>query len=411
MAKFFYIARDAKGQKVSGAEEGYTQEDILNRLQAKGLLVVSLIPETKETPGLKTDKTGARLKFKHYGLTNDDLVLFCRQLATLLGSGVTILKSIDIITMQVSSYKLYQILKKLEKDMEGGLSLHEAMAKHPAAFTELWVNLCESGEASGNLAMVLSRLAGYLERDAEFKRKIISALIYPGILFMVASGALLFMTIKIIPTFAELFISFNIKLPVLTQILIAFSTFLRKFFLLIILGIGGVVFLFRNYIKTKEGRRRYEQFLLKLPLMGDFIRALIIERFSSEMSTLVESGVPILYSLDIVEHSVNSVTMSDIIRNIKDDVRGGKTLSQPLDSSGFFDAMVVQMVAIGEEIGELPQMFKKINSFYQEYVETFLTRFSSMFEPIMLLFMGGVIGIMVIGMFLPIFQIAKIGGQ
>jgi type IV pilus assembly protein PilC len=295
--------------------------------------------------------------------------------------------------------------------MEAGLSFHESMAKHPRVFSELWVNLVESGEASGNLTIVLDRLAKYLERNAQFTRKVISALIYPAILLFAGTGALLFLTIKIIPTFAELFRGFGVKLPLLTQILIWTSEFLRKYFLL---GVGSTVaafIFFKGYIRTKEGRRSYENFKFKLPIFGEFFRALIVERFSSEMSTLIESGVPILYSLEIAEQSVGNSIVSGVIRQVKESVRDGRTLTAPLEKSGFFEPMVVQMVNIGEEIGELSAMFKKINNFYQEYVETFLTRFTAMFEPVMLLFMGVVIAAMVIGMFLPIFQIAQVGAK
>lgn len=411
MPKFFYTVRDAKGQKNSGVEDGFSQDDVISKLQAKGFLVVSIIPEARDEQGLVLEKVpGSRMKFKHYGISGEDLMLFCRQLATLLGAGVTILKSLNIIALQVASAKLYNVINKLIKDMEAGLSLHEAMSKHPAIFSELWVNLVESGEASGNMSMILSRLAGYLERNEAFKRKIVSALIYPIILFVAGTGALLFLTIKIIPTFAELFKGFNVKLPALTEVLINISGFIRHNALFIVIGLVVAGFFFRKYIKTREGRKNYEKVLFNLPVLGEFFRGLIVERFSSEMFTLVESGVPILYSLEIAEHSVGSVVIAEVIRNIKEEVRGGKTLSKPLEKSGFFEPMVVQMVAIGEEIGELPQMFKRINQFYQEYVEMFLARISAMFEPIMLIFMGGVIGIMVIGMFLPIFQISRIGG-
>ncbi|MCU0665756.1 MAG: type II secretion system F family protein [Candidatus Omnitrophica bacterium] len=412
MAKFFYTVRDSRGVKHSGTEEGTNEEDVVSRLQAKGFLVVGLVHESKQSAaGLQADKTPtSRGKFKHYGVSGDDLVLFCRQLATLLGAGVTILKSVDIICLQISSRGLYKVLKKVSSDMQAGLSLHEALSRHPQVFSELWVNLVESGEASGNLAMVLSRLAGYLERNAAFRRRIISALLYPIILMVAGLGALLFLTLKIIPTFAELFKGFNVELPFLTKVLISFSEGLRHSFLFIIVVavLGG--YLLRKYLKTRKGRRQYEELLFKSPIFGDFIKGLVVERFSSEMSTLVESGVPILYSLEIAEHSVGNLVMADIIHQIKEDVRDGKPLSYPLEKSNFFEPMVIQMVAIGEEIGELPQMFKKINLFYQEYVETFLTRFASMFEPIMLIVMGVIIGVIVIGMFLPIFSISRIGG-
>ena len=412
MPKFFYVARNKAGNKESAAEEGVDQDEVITRLQAKGLIVVSIISEESKVnapvigPGFMFK---GKFAPKHTRATSGDLTLFCRQLATLLGAGVTILKSLDIISRQVNSKRLYSAIKDLEKHMEAGLSFHEAMAKHPEVFSELWINLVESGEASGNLAIVLSRLAGYLERNAVFKKKIVGALIYPAILFVAGVSALLFMTVKIIPTFANIFSGFNIKLPLLTQIMVKVSNIIRVYFIVIIIAIGAGIWFLRRFISTKIGRRKYEEFLLKLPVFGEFFRTLIIERFTSEMSTLVESGVPILYSLEIAERSIDNMVIGDIIHRIKDDVREGKPLGQSLDKSNFFDPMAVQMINIGEEIGELSNMFKRLNAFYQEYLDTFLARFTSMFEPIMLIFMGAVIGLMVIGMFLPIFEIAQIG--
>jgi type IV pilus assembly protein PilC len=411
MPKYFYIARSREGKKQSGAEEAANQEEAINRLQAQDLVVISIMPESKEAREKATTEivAKARIKPKHGGISQDDMVLFCRQLATLLGAGVTILKSLDIISQQVASSKLFNVIKALQKDMESGFSFHEAMAKHQTVFSELWVNLVDSGEASGNLAVVLNRLAGYLERNAAFRKKITSALIYPAILLFAGMGALIFLTIKIIPTFAELFAGFNLKLPLLTQILVWFSDFLRHSFLIIIGASIVGFYALRSYLSTKAGKRQFEKILLRVAVFGEFFRALIVERFTSEMSTLVESGVPILYSLEIAEHSVGSLVLADIIHNIKDEVRDGKSLSQPLENCGFFDPMAVQMVTIGEEIGELSAMFKRLNAFYQEYVDTALTRFVSLFEPMVIMIMGVLVGIIVVGMFLPIFQITKIG--
>ena len=410
MSKFFYIVRDRLGEKSTGIEEASGEEEVVSRLQAKGLLVINITPEYEGKKVEVRAAAGSRTNLKqHYRISGNDLVLFCRQLATLLGAGVTILKSLDIISQQVSSRRLYSVIRDLQRNMEKGLSFHEAMAKHTDIFSDLWINLVESGEASGNLAVILNRLAGYLERNAAFKSRVISALLYPGILLFASLGALFFMTVKIIPTFAETFKGFDMTLPLLTRFLLGTSVFLRKSYLLIIIsGIAGF-YLLRMYIRTQGGRKAFENFQFKLPVFGEFFRAVIIERFSSEMATLLESGVPILYSLEITEHSVDNLALASIISDIKGDVRDGKPLSGPFEKSGFFEPMVVQMIGIGEEIGELSQMFKKINSFYQEYSETFLNRFVSLFEPAILIFMGFVIGIMVIGMFLPIFQIAKIG--
>lgn len=410
MPKFFYIARNKTGQKVKGAIESAGVEEAARQLQSKDLIVIDIIPEQKETAGELSQEVAAKVKLrtKHYRITNDDLVLFCRQLATLLGAGVTILRTLEIIAQQVASRKLYTVINKLKKDMEEGLSFHEAMKKHSKVFSGLWVNLIESGEASGNLSLVLSRLAGYLERVAAFRRKIVSALIYPVILCFAGLGALLFLTIKIIPTFFDLFKQFNITLPLLTRILIKVSYFIRHYSLFMLIAIIIGIVLFRQYISTKAGRREYERLLFNTPGFGEFFKTLVFERFTAEMSTLVESGVPILYSLEIAENSVGSALIGDVIHNVKDSVREGKPLSVPMEQSGYFDPMAVQMIAIGEEIGELSDMFKRLNAFYQEYVDTFLARFTSMFEPIMLLFLGAVVGIMVVGMFLPIFEITKI---
>jgi len=230
------------------------------------------------------------------------------------------------------------------------------------------------------------------------------------ILIIAGLVALIFLSYKIIPTFEDLFRGFDMQLPTLTRALFGFSKFIKSrgfIFSAILLFIVSWGIL-RNYLHTKEGRKRYEQFLLGLPLFGEFFRVLIVERFTSEMATLIESGVPILYSLEIAERSVASLVMAEVIRQIKDDVRDGKPLNQPLERSGFFEPMAVQMINIGEEIGELSNMFKRLNAFYEEYVDTFLTRFTIMFEPLMLIVVGIIIGIMVVGMFMPIFQIAQI---
>ena len=411
MPRFFYIARDKIRKKITGVEESKNQDELIARLQAKGLIVIDVRLESKKIEAeLKARPHKSKFKRGHFRVSADDLTLFCRQLATLLGAGVTILEALVIISKQVTSRRFYNVINDLKKDMEAGLSLHEAMAKSRSVFSQMWVNLVESGEASGNLAIVLSRLASYLEQAAKFRSKIISALIYPLILMVVGLGALLFLTIKIIPSFANLFTGFNIELPLLTQILIGASNFIRHYLIFLILAVIVIIFLIKSYISHPEGRRRYESFLFWLPLFGDFFRNLLVERFSSEMSTLIESGVPILYALELSERSVNNLIMGEIIHSVKEGVRQGRSLSVPMEKSEFFEPMVVQMVRIGEEVGDLSGMFKKLNSFYQEYVETFLTRFTSMFEPIMLVFIGLVIGIMVIGMFLPIFQISQIGG-
>jgi len=412
MPKFFYVAQDSAGKKSSGSIEGSTQEEATKRLADEGLTVGSLIPVHSEDTKKTEDDSSIKIKptKMHGGIKSEDLVLFCRQLATLLGAGITILRSLQIVEPQISSKILSEAIKVLKKDMEAGLSFHKAMAKHPKVFSDLWVNLVESGEASGNLAAVLGRLASFLERGEQFKSKIISALTYPIILLTAGIGALLFMMLKILPTFMGIFQGFGMELPALTMMLMNISDFLRTKFLFIILGGGGAIYGFKAYVKTPMGRRNFEKLQFSLPVVGEFFRAVTMERFTSNMATLLESGVPILYALEISEHSVGNVILGDIIRTIKDDVREGKGIAKSMTKSGFFDGMTVQMIGVGEEIGELPAMFKKINSFYEDYSATFLERVVAMFEPLIMVFLGGVIGTMVIGMFLPIFQLSNMGG-
>ncbi|MDD5044991.1 MAG: type II secretion system F family protein [Candidatus Omnitrophica bacterium] len=411
MAKYFYTVRDASGKKIVGYEDAASKEEAVSSLQSKGMVVISVAEpfEGAKLEGAYQAVSKPKYFKMHGRVKSNDLVLLSRQMATLLSAGVTVLRTVDILKKQVTSTRLLSTLNKVTKDMEAGLSLHESLAKHPKIFSDLWINLIESGEASGNLPLVLTRLASYLEKRAEFKRKIISALFYPVILLCVALGAITIFILFVIPTFQKLYQGFNITLPLPTQLLLDFSVFIRQAILFIIGGIIVLVWLFRRYVSTEHGRRQWEKFRFNLPLFGEFFQVSVIESFASEMSTLIESGVPILYALEITERSVNNKTVADIVRTIKEDVRTGKSLSNPLERSGFFSPMVVQMVTIGEEIGDLPNMFKKISIYYQEYTETFITRFAASFEPLMIVFMGAIIGTMVICMYLPIFKIASVG--
>jgi type IV pilus assembly protein PilC len=412
MKRFMFTARKQSGEITSGSEEAENADDLVNRLQLRGLLVtnVRLQPETRSAaasgPGIRRPQ-----RFTHYGIKEDDMVLFCRHLATVIGSGVPLLRCLDIISKQINSRRFFNVTGAIIKDVESGLSLRDALSKRSNIFSNLWISMIETGEASGNLPEVLEKLARYLEMRAAFKRKIISALIYPIILLIVALSAVLFFLIFIVPKFMENFAAFDIDLPMATKMLILLSEGVRKNFLLILGVFCGIFFGVRHcVIKTKAGRRLFDNLILKVPIAGNFFSVNEIEKFSSTMTTLLESGVPILYSLEIAERSATNTVVQDVIRGVKDSVREGKPMIMPLEESGFFPPMVNQMVNIGEEIGELDKMFKKIASFYAEMLETAIARFTVMFEPLMIVFMGVIIGGMVISMFLPIFKIAAMGG-
>ncbi len=400
MAKFAYNAKDKDGKVVKGTVEEVDLDTALSILQKKGLVVVTINPETKKQ---KATTVKRKLKSK---LTTDELAAFSRQMATLLNAGVTLLKSLNIMTGQVSSKPLYLATEQMRKDIEGGLSLHEAIAKHPKVFSSLWVNLVQTGETSGQLAPVFEQLTSYLETSGMIQKRIKSALVYPIILLVVCVGAILIFTLKIIPMFGEIYEGFDIQMPALTQGVLTFSILMRKYFLL---GLGGVIasgFLFRKLIATKAGRLQFDRLKLHIPVFGSLMQAIVIERFSHGLATLVKSGIPILFALDIVAKVVGNKVVENVLEDVKQQVKDGKTISEPLEASGVFPTVVTQMISVGEETGKLSDMLDRVAKYYQDQMGTFVDRLTASFEPMLLIVMGGTVGILVAAMYLPIFKIA-----
>lgn len=408
MPRLSYVVRDKEGNRVTGTEDVADADSLIAKLQSQGLLVIEVKPFEKvvaeSRSGLK--KTAIST---HHGVKTIDLVILARQLATMLDAGVTLLRSLEVICQQVESAVLLRTLEQVTQDLSKGSSFSSALSKHRKVFGPFWSSLVEVGEASGNLPVILEKLGDYLEAKANFQRELMSALLYPAVLLVVAIAAVSFFALVLLPRFSEIFKSLNIALPFLTRKLLEIFTFIRTKFLLLVGGIVGIIFMVIKYINTEVGRRQFETVILKLPIIGNFYRILIIERFTSQLAILIESGVPILYALEISERMVICRTMVTVVQGIKNQVREGKLIAEPMSKSGFFTPMVVQMVLIGEETGELDKMLKKVASFYQSYIETFIARLSTLIEPFMLLFMGAVVGVIVIAMFLPIFSIASGG--
>ena len=411
MPKFSYLARKSDGSKESGIVESLNKQEAVSILQKKGLLVTSIIQydaAAKAKSPLQFFSFGKQKgkSFKHNKVKFSDLVIFSRQLSMLLGAGVSLLKSLEVIIRQVDSKKLHEVLTDISKNMEGGQTFKDSLMRHKDIFSDLWLFLVETGEASGNLPVVLDHLAKYLEDRQSFKQKIISALMYPCVLLVVAIGGVMFFVIKIVPTFTTILSSMNVELPLPTRILITISNTAKNNFLPAVAVIIIFVFIVKKLMRDDRVKGFIEVIQLRLPLFGNFFSFMNVESFATTMSILIESGVPIIYALDICERSQPSKTMQAIIRDVKNNVRDGKSLASPLEKSGFFAPMVIQMITIGEEIGELSEMFKRIAKFYQEYLSAFVTRLASLFEPIMIVFMGFIIGAMVISIFLPIFNMA-----
>ena len=408
--RFSYTAKDAKGKTITAIEDAVDQSSLIARLQKQGYFIVSIAPVSDSQAKKAHQDKSPKGPYTHTKVKLDDLLIFCRQLATMLDAGVTLLRSLDVISMQVESKTLAQTLMVVKKDVEQGGSLSASLAKHPKVFNQLWISLVEVGEASGTMPTVLEKLAFYLERQAAFNSSVVSAIIYPLILLVVATLAILLFALVIGPRFKSIFDSFHVELPVLTRVLLGVFDFIKtKFFVLIGL-IGGIVIVVRKYVQTPRGKQQAERIIFAVPKFGFVVRTIVVERFTSQMSILVDSGVPILYALDITQRMIGNKTCEAVIGEIKDTVREGKLVAEQMGKSGFFPPMAVQMIAIGEETGELGKMLKRVSQYYQDYVETFMKRFGVIFEPFMLVFMGGIIGVIVIAMFLPIFSIATLGG-
>ena len=401
MPFFRYVARDRAGKLIDEVIEIASEEELVNGLQAKGLLIISV----GSAPEVKSKKRMMR-KY-HSGIKPQDLIMFSRELATLLGSGVTLIKSLDILCKQIESQTLLRAVEQIKKDVEGGYTFQNALKKHDKIFSTFWINLVETGEASGHLPTSLDQVAIYLEESNELKRKIVSALVYPMILVGVATAAIAIFLIKIVPIFADIFKGFDTKLPVLTQAVVAASNIVKKYFLIVIGVVIALIFIIRKYISTESGRWKFDELKLKLPIIGPLMHEIATERFASGLGTLIKSGVPILHALEISEKTAGNKVIEKALRDVKIAVKDGKGMAQVMQDTNLFSPLVVQMVNVGEEIGELGKMLDRISIFYKERVNTFIARLTTMFEPLVLVFMGIVVGILVVAMFMPIFNISS----
>ena len=405
MALFYYIAKTKDGKTIKQVEDVSSKEEIIGRLREKGLFIVSLREFERRRGGglLKKRK-------KHAGVKLLDLTFFARNLATTISSGVPLLRSLEIISVQTESDKLSKVLTNIIQEIKRGLSLSESVQKHPNIFSSFWLGLIEVGETSGNLTFVLEKLADYLELRLDFERKIKSALIYPIILVIAAFIAMFIFFKMILPKFTVIFKQFDIELPFLTELLFNTSKLVNEHFLLIILFTGGCIAGIWFGLKHPLMRRIIDKVVLFIPILSGVTTVSYLERFSSTIYILLESGVPIVYSLEIVAKSIgNSVVERDILF-IKENVKKGKTLSGELQKIPIFPPLVTEIARVGEEAGNLPEMFRKVSVHYQKEVSTKIERLIAAFEPIMILLMGVVIGGIVVSLFLPLFKVATLGG-
>lgn len=402
MANYKYVAKDQNGKNLTGTIEANDRNDVIATLRKKDLIIVSI---SEASPRLTFSVSFFRKKIKL-----DDLVVFSRQLATMVDAGIPLVGSLDILGEQIENKAFGAIILKIRNDVETGSSLSDAMAKHKDIFSALFVNMVKAGESSGMLDDILDRVATYMEKTSALQKKIKSALVYPAVVSLMAFGITLLLLLKVIPVFKNIFSGFGADLPKPTLFLIAISDFLQNYFLFTVVASVIVLFLFTRYINTEKGKLRFDTFLLKMPIFGILFKKVAISKFTRTLSTLIKSGVPILASLEIVGKTAGNKAVEVAVDNVRISVREGENIAEPLAKSKIFPPMVVRMVSVGEKAGELEKMLSKIADFYDEQVDAAVTGLTSMIEPLIIAFLGVVIGTIVICMFLPIFKITAIMG-
>lgn len=398
MPRFIYYAKDKEGKTTRGIIEAKDKAMALDLLHRRGMVILRLEEEL-----VKGKKPG-------WGQSVPlmDLVLFTRQLATMIDSGIPLPQAFEILYEQISRPYFKKVIYAVKEDIEAGESLSNALSKFPTVFSPLYIHMIKAGEASGALSEILERLASYLESANTLATKVRSAMVYPVAVLIVASLITAGLLIFVVPIFKDLFESLGGELPLPTRILMATSDILRHYALIVVIVIGVLVFALLKAINTEKGRYVFDSLLLKLPVIGDLLKKVAIAKFARTFATLMKSGVPILDSLEIVAKvSGNKVIEQNLLR-AKEGVKEGESISKPLEKAGIFPPMVYRMVAVGEQTGELEKMLNKISDFYEEQVNAAIEALTSVMEPIIMVVLGGLIGGIVISLYLPVFNISKL---
>ena len=392
MTAFSYTARTAQGELKSATIEAASKDDAVAQLKKMRMNVVKV----EEAAKTKSKTKGA--------ISMRDIVIFTRQFSTMINSGLPLVQALDILSKQSENPVLQNVTRQVVFDVESGHTVADALAKHPNAFTELYVNMVAAGEAGGILDTILMRLATFMEKNDALVRKVKGAMIYPGVIMGVAGAAITVLLLFVIPTFESMFAAVGLALPLPTRIVIGMSKFLQGYWwALIIGGFFGYRGL-KGYYATSNGQLAIDRLLLKAPVLGDVLRKSAVSRFTRTLGTLISSGVSILDGLEITAKTAGNRVVSDAILASRTSIAGGDTISAPLAKSQVFPPMVISMIAVGEQTGGLDEMLSKIADFYDEEVDAAVGGLLSLLEPMMIVFLGVVVGGMVVAMYLPIFD-------
>ena len=392
MPTFTYTARAINGDLRTSTVDAPSREDVVATLRRQRLAIVKL----EEGPAKKKPGRGS-IKMR-------DVVIFTRQFSTMINAGLPLVQALDILAKQTDNKALSEVTRAVVHDVESGNTVADALGKHPRAFTDLYVNMVAAGEAGGILDTILLRLATFLEKNDALVRKVKGAMTYPVVIMSVAAIAVLVLLIKVIPVFSEMFASVNMQLPLPTRVVVGASHFLTGYWWAIGAGVFGAVAMLRAYYKTADGQLVIDGILLKMPVLGDLLRKSAVSRFTRTLGTLISSGVSILDGLEITAKTAGNRVIADAIMASRASIAGGDTIAAPLAKSAVFPAMVISMIAVGEQTGGLDEMLTKIADFYDEEVDAAVSVLMSLLEPLMIVFLGVVVGGMVVAMYLPIFD-------
>lgn len=400
---FSYRVRDKQGKIITGAIEAESQTAVASKLRSMGYIVLD-ISEKKEGFSLSLPGFSKKVKIK-------DLTVFARQFATMINSGVSITRALGILTEQTTNPTLREVINQVRKDVESGLSLSEALGKQSKIFPPIFVNMVKAGEAGGVLDEVLLRLADHYEREANLRSRVKSALTYPVAVFVFSLIIAFVMITFIVPVFMNMFESLGGELPAATQMLVNLSNFIRSRWYILFGSLFALYYGFKIFKSRPRGRYIVDSIKLKLPVFGKLTQKMALAKFSRTLATLISSGVPILQALDIVADTAGNAVITAAIRESRSSIKEGESIAKPLSRSPVFPPMVVQMISVGEETGSLDNMLKKIADFYDEEVTATVDSLTSLLEPVLMIFMGIMIGGIVISLYLPMFQVISVLNQ
>ena len=405
MPQFQYFVKDGDGRDQTGVEEALDSNDLVQTLRRKGYLIIRISEMREKRLFSSAPKKGLREKGGRVKI--DDLVIFSRQMSTLIGAGVPLLQSLDALIEQTEKARFKKIIRELYGEVQGGKSFSEALEKYTQVFSALFIHMIRAGETSGHLEEILDRLASYMEKTSTLQKKIRAALTYPAVVTVLALIITTAMLTFIIPKFAEIFVSINAPLPLPTLFLISLSNFVKANILWLLILATLFFVLFKQWVKTKRGRAVWDALKLKWPVFGSLFLKVAVSKFARTLATLVKSGVPILTSLEIVAHTSGNSQLESLILNLRTAVTKGEGLANSLSESTLLPPMAVRMIAVGEETGELEQMLVKLADFYDTQVDTMVSSLTSLIEPLVIAFLGVVIGGIVFAMFLPILTLTQ----